>query len=69
MQDTNHKLTALDALERTIALHKLGTAAVGKAIAHDPSFMTRMRDPDKTINTNTLDNVWKFILKHQTKEK
>ena len=57
------KEDALDALEKVIEQFNLKPSTVGREIAGDPSFMTRLRDPKKTISTNTLDSVWRFILK------
>jgi|TARA_R100001530_G_scaffold110548_1_gene77821 hypothetical protein len=58
-----YKDEALAALEKVIVEYELAPSAVGREIAGDPGFMTRLRNPDKTISTNTLDKVWRFILK------
>jgi hypothetical protein len=57
------KEDALDALEKVIEQFNLKPSTVGREIAGDPSFLKRLRDPKKTISTNTLDNVWRFIIK------
>ena len=49
-------------LEKLIKEFKLKPSTVGREIAGDPTFLTRMRDPKKTISTTTLDNVWRYIL-------
>jgi hypothetical protein len=59
------KSDALAALEKVIAQYDLAPTTVGREIAGDPGFVTRMRDPDLTISTKTLDSVWRFILRMQ----
>ncbi len=57
------KSDALEALEDVIKEFNLKPTMVAREITSDPSFMDRMRDHEKSISTNTLDNVWRFILK------
>jgi len=57
------KNNALKELDVLIKEFGLAPTSVGRAIAGDPNFMDRMRDPKKSISTNTLDNVGRFILK------
>jgi hypothetical protein len=35
---------------------------MGRDVAGDPNFLARMADPNKTISSNTLDNVCRYIL-------
>tara|TARA_R110000851_G_scaffold302706_1_gene460009 strand:+ start:156 stop:374 length:219 start_codon:yes stop_codon:yes gene_type:complete len=56
------KESVLLELEAIIKDYKMAPSTIGREIAGDPNFMDRMRDPEKTISTNTLDNVWRFIL-------
>lgn len=55
------KTDALAELEAVIKEFDLAPTMVAREIAHDPCFMDRMRDPLKTISTDTLDRVWRFI--------
>ena len=57
------KAEVLKDLEAVIKKFDLAPSSVGREIAGDPNFLARLRDPDKTISTSTLDNVWRFILK------
>ena len=52
---------ALRELEAVIKEFGLAESTVGRLIAHDPGFMSRLRDPSKQILNITLDNVWRFI--------
>lgn len=56
------KNATLMELERLIKEFKLKPSMVGREITGDPTFLTRMRDPEKTISTTTLDKVWRYIL-------
>ena len=56
------KNTVLIELEKVIEEFNLKPSTVGREITGDPNFLARLRDPDKTISTTTLDNVWRFIL-------
>lgn len=57
------KNDALLELEAVIKEFSLMPSRVGREIRGDPGFMSRMRDPSKTISTKTLDTVWRFIYK------
>jgi hypothetical protein len=50
-------------LQSVIKEYDLRWTSVGREISGDPNFLHRLNDPSKTISTNTLDNVWRFILK------
>jgi hypothetical protein len=56
------KAEALRDLEVVIKQYGLAPSTVGREIAGDPHFLARLRDDDKTITTNTLDKVWRYIL-------
>ena len=56
------KETVLIELEAVIKEFGLAPSMVGRALTGDPGFMERMRNPAKTITTDTLDKVWHFIL-------
>jgi len=49
-------------LEALIEEFGLAHSTVGREIAGDPTLITRMRDGEKTVTANTLDNVWRYIL-------
>ncbi len=55
------KEEALAALETVIERHGLASTTVGRNMMGDPGFMKRFRNPKKTVSTDTLDTVWKFI--------
>lgn len=57
------KEDAANALADVIKQFNLKPTMVGREIAGDPGFVFRLNDPEKTISTDTLDNVWHFILK------
>ena len=59
----NSKELALRELEAVIKEFNLNKTDVGLAIAGNRSFMDIMRDPNKTITTNTLDKVNRYVLK------
>ena len=52
----------LKELEAVIKEFNLAPSTVGREITGDPTFLTRLRDSSKSISTNTLDNVWRYIL-------
>ena len=58
----NSKELALRELEAVIKEFNLNKTDVGLAIAGNRSFMQIMRDPDKTITTNTLDKINRYVL-------
>ena len=57
------KEDALRDLEAVMSEFDLAPSTVGREIAGDPNFIGRMRDTNRTISTNTLDSVWRYILK------
>lgn len=57
------KANALKELEAVMSEYDLAPSTVGREISGDPSFMERMRDPEKSITSNTLDKVFKYVLK------
>jgi hypothetical protein len=59
----NSKELALRELEAVIKEFNLNKTDVGLAIAGNRSFMQIMRDPNKTITTNTLDKINRYVLK------
>jgi len=59
------KAEALHDLHSVMKEFKLARSSVGRAIAGDPGFMDRMEDPSKSISTNTLDLVWRYILEQR----
>ena len=59
------KQTAYEDLLSVIKEYELAPSTVGREIAGDPNFMSRMADPKKSISTTTLDNVFRFILKQR----
>ena len=52
----------LKELEAVIKEFNLAPSTVGREITGDPTFLTRLRDSSKSISTNTLDSVWRYIL-------
>ena len=57
------KEQALIELETAIIEFGLKKTEVGMAICGNRSFMDLMRDPDKSITTNTLDKINRYVLK------
>ena len=57
------KDNAYDELMQVIKEFDLAPSTVGREIASDPGFIGRLADPNTDIQTKTLDNVWRFILK------
>ena len=57
------KEDAYDELMVVIKEFELAPSTVGREIANDPGFISRLADPEMDIQTKTLDNVWRFILK------
>ena len=57
------KEDALRELEAVMSEFDLAPSTVGREIAGDANFIGRMRDTNRTISTNTLDSVWRYILK------
>ena len=55
------KADALKELDAMIKKFGLADSTVGRLITKDPNFMRRMRDPEKSISTKTLDKIWSFI--------
>jgi len=58
----NSKKQALEELEAVMKEFGLKKTEVGMAICGSKSFMDLMRDPKKSITTNTLDRVNMFVL-------
>lgn len=58
----NSKDEVLHSLETVIEEYGLNKTDVGLAISGSRSFMELMRDPDKSITTNTIDKVRRFVL-------
>ena len=56
------KKEVLRELEAVIKEFNLAPSTVGREITGDPTFLTRLRDSSKSISTNTLDSVWRYIL-------
>jgi len=54
---------AFNELEKVIEEFKLAPSTVGREIANDPGFISRLADPTVDIQTKTLDRVWRYILK------
>lgn len=55
------KEDAYNELQSLIDEFGLAPSTVGREIANDPGFVSRLADPHSDIQTKTLDNVWRFI--------
>ena len=59
----NSKKEALEELEAVMEEFSITKTEVGLVITGSKSFMDWMRDPSKSINTNTLDSVHRYVLR------
>ncbi len=62
VRNYSSKNTVAKELNAVIKEYKLAPSSVGREITSDPGFINRLNDPTKTISTNTVDKVWRFIL-------
>ena len=57
------KEEALYELEAVMKEYLLSPSGVGRLLFNDPNFVSRLRDPSKTISARSLDKVNKYVRK------